>query len=55
MQRHKVSWNEFVTDLCQWFSDRNYAYIIEKFNKLFQKGTLDEYQEKFEELKPYML
>ena len=54
MQRHRVSW-EFVTDLCQRFSDRTYADIIEEFNKLFQKRTLDEYQEKFEELKPYML
>ena len=55
MQKPRVSWNEFVNDLCQRFSDRTYADTIEEFNKLSQKGTLDEYQEKFEELKPYML
>ena len=55
MQKPRVSWNEFVNDLCQRFSDRTYADTIEEFNKLSQKSTLDEYQEKFEKLKPYML
>ncbi|KAL4310989.1 hypothetical protein GQ457_01G000170 [Hibiscus cannabinus] len=42
-------------DLCHRFSDKNCSDIIEEFNKLIQKGSVEDYQGKFEELKPYML
>ncbi|KAL4346826.1 hypothetical protein GQ457_17G013770 [Hibiscus cannabinus] len=37
------------------FCDRAYTDIIEEFNKLVQRTTVDEYQERFEELKPYII
>ncbi|KAE8690574.1 hypothetical protein F3Y22_tig00110894pilonHSYRG00006 [Hibiscus syriacus] len=55
MQKHRVTWHEFEADLCHRFCDRNYSDIIEEFNKLMQKGSVEEYQERFEELRPYLL
>ncbi|KAL4291734.1 hypothetical protein GQ457_14G021280 [Hibiscus cannabinus] len=55
MQKHRFTWQEFVSDLCHRFCDRTYSDIIEEFNKLAQKGNVEEYQEKFEELRPYMI
>ncbi|XP_038995777.1 uncharacterized protein LOC120120131 [Hibiscus syriacus] len=55
MQKYRVTWHEFEADLCHRFCDRNYSDIIEEFNKLMQKGSVEEYQEKFEELRPYLL
>ncbi|KAE8661535.1 hypothetical protein F3Y22_tig00113725pilonHSYRG00880 [Hibiscus syriacus] len=54
IQKHRVTWHEFEADLCHRFCDRNYSDIIEEFNKLMQKGSVEEYQEKFE-LRPYLL
>ncbi|KAL4271596.1 hypothetical protein GQ457_13G023790 [Hibiscus cannabinus] len=54
MQKNKATWHEFTTDLCHRFCNKNFNDIIEDFNKLVQKGTVEEYQEKFE-LQPYML
>ncbi|KAL4318355.1 hypothetical protein GQ457_18G008640 [Hibiscus cannabinus] len=55
MQKHHLSWHEFAADLCHRFCDKNQFDIIEEFNKLFQQTTVEDYQEKFEELKPLML
>ncbi|KAL4346721.1 hypothetical protein GQ457_17G027640 [Hibiscus cannabinus] len=55
MQKHKLNWHEFTADLCHRFCDRAYTDIIEEFNKLVQRTTVDEYQERFEELKPYII
>ncbi|KAL4281431.1 hypothetical protein GQ457_03G011630 [Hibiscus cannabinus] len=55
MQKHRVSWHAFVADLCHRFCDKNHSDIIEDFNKLFQTTTVLDYQEKFEELLPFML
>ncbi|KAL4348724.1 hypothetical protein GQ457_17G014770 [Hibiscus cannabinus] len=55
MQKNRLTWHEFISDLCHRFDDRNYGDVVEEFNKLLQKGSVDDYQEKFEELKPYML
>ncbi|KAL4290985.1 hypothetical protein GQ457_14G012040 [Hibiscus cannabinus] len=37
------------------FFDKLHTGAIEEFNKLFQTSVVDDYQEKFEELKPFML
>ena len=37
------------------FNDRNGRDVIEEFNKLQQECNVEEYQEKFEELKPLMM
>ncbi|KAL4332246.1 hypothetical protein GQ457_07G001740 [Hibiscus cannabinus] len=54
MKRY-LTWHEFTADLCHCFCDKNQLDIIEEFNKLSQLNTVEEYQEKFEELKPLML
>ena len=41
--------------LCERFSGKGSLDIVEEFNKLQQKGTVEEYEEKFEELKTLML
>ncbi|XP_039003082.1 uncharacterized protein LOC120129711 [Hibiscus syriacus] len=53
-QSSKV-FNLFEADLCHRFSDRTFSDIVEEFTKLTQKGYVEEYQEKFEELQPHML
>ncbi|KAL4303244.1 hypothetical protein GQ457_10G021490 [Hibiscus cannabinus] len=55
MQKTRLTWHEFVADLCHRFLDKLQSDIIEEFNKLFQKASVAEYQDKFEELKPFML
>ncbi|KAE8690485.1 Alpha,alpha-trehalose-phosphate synthase 1 [Hibiscus syriacus] len=55
MQKHLVTWHEFEVDLCHRFSDRSFADIVEEFPKLTQKGSIEDYQERFEELQPHML
>lgn len=55
MEKNVVTWSEIVIDLCQRFCDKTCSDIIEEFNKLSQKSTVQEYQLKFEELWPHML
>ncbi|KAL4342238.1 hypothetical protein GQ457_08G017250 [Hibiscus cannabinus] len=55
MQKHRATWHEFVADLCHHFADKEFNDVIEEFNKMFQQTTVDDYQTKFEELKPFML
>ena len=49
------NWDEFVKGLCERFGDRDMMDIVEKFNKLKQDGTIQEYLLRFEELKSLML
>ncbi|KAE8666182.1 hypothetical protein F3Y22_tig00112507pilonHSYRG00213 [Hibiscus syriacus] len=37
------------------FNERTFPKIMEEFSKLLQKCSVDEYKDKFEELKPYIL
>ncbi|KAL4351578.1 hypothetical protein GQ457_06G012930 [Hibiscus cannabinus] len=55
MQKNRATWHEFVADLCHRLCDKIYSDVVEEFNKLFQKSTVEEYQERFEELQPFML
>ncbi|KAL4278859.1 hypothetical protein GQ457_03G027370 [Hibiscus cannabinus] len=55
MQKTRLTWHEFVADICHRFSDKEQTDIIEEFNKLFQKTSVADYQDKFKELKPFML
>ncbi|XP_052198354.1 uncharacterized protein LOC127805643 [Diospyros lotus] len=52
--RNEYRWQEFAEDFSEWFGERSMADIIEE-NKLKQKGSVMEYQERFEELKSLML
>ncbi|KAL4352644.1 hypothetical protein GQ457_06G017670 [Hibiscus cannabinus] len=40
---------------CYRFTDKLYSDVIEEFNKLQQKSTVEDYQERFEALQPFML
>ncbi|XP_027150132.1 uncharacterized protein LOC113750340 [Coffea eugenioides] len=55
IEKPRLSWEEFGEILCKRFNENGYKDIIEEFNKLQQEGSVEEYQERFEELKPLML
>nr|XP_027081138.1 uncharacterized protein LOC113703854 [Coffea arabica] len=55
IEKPMLSWEEFVDLLCRRFNDRTCRDIVEEFNKLQQIGNVEEYQEKFEELKALMM
>ena len=50
-----ITWDRFVIELFDRFQEGGHANIIGEFNKLTRKGTVDEYQENFEELKAFMV
>ncbi|VFQ76049.1 unnamed protein product [Cuscuta campestris] len=50
-----VVWEEFIVDLCVRFKDDIYDNVVEEFNKLSQTCSLEEYIDKFEELKASLL
>ncbi|KAL5729826.1 hypothetical protein ACHQM5_002722 [Ranunculus cassubicifolius] len=51
----QMQWEQFVSVLQARFSDEACENIIGEFNKLQQTSTVDEYQNRFEELKSLML
>ena len=51
----RLTWEEFREILCKRFNDNGYRGVVEKFNVLQQKGSVEEYRERFEELKPLMM
>ncbi|XP_039056463.1 uncharacterized protein LOC120199464 [Hibiscus syriacus] len=55
MKKSRVTWHEFVSDLCHRFVDKRYIDVIDKFNKLTQLSSVEEYEAQFEELQPYLL
>lgn len=55
MQKERITWEEFTNDLCLRFCDRTCLDVVEEFNKEAQKGTIEDYQERFEELQAFML
>ncbi|KAL4347328.1 hypothetical protein GQ457_17G018120 [Hibiscus cannabinus] len=55
MQKNHLSWQEFVSDMTHRFTDKLHTDVIEEFNKIHQTSTVEEYQERFEALQPFML
>jgi len=55
LNRPHLIWEEFVMDVCARFRDELGSQVVEDFNKLTQTGTIDQYLEKFEDLKALML
>lgn len=47
-----ISWEEFSQSICKRFGGKD--DIVEEFNKLVQDKSMDDYVEKFEELKSLM-
>nr|CAD1818222.1 unnamed protein product [Ananas comosus var. bracteatus] len=54
-EKGEVSWETFAHDLCKRFDSNGLRDIVEEFNKLAQHGTVEEYQEQFEELRSGLL
>ncbi|XP_039066152.1 uncharacterized protein LOC120211739 [Hibiscus syriacus] len=55
MKKSRVTWHEFVSDMCHRFTDKGYIDVIDEFNKLTQLSSAEEYEAQFEELQPYLL
>ena len=54
LTRPQVIWEDFVVDICARFRDELGSQVVEDFNKLNQTRSIDEYLERFEELKSLM-
>ncbi|KAL5710528.1 hypothetical protein ACHQM5_021078 [Ranunculus cassubicifolius] len=52
--RNVVSWEDFVTDVCDRFEDIHKSNYIGHFNKLIQTGSVEDYFTQFEDLKSFM-
>ncbi|CAI9761864.1 unnamed protein product [Fraxinus pennsylvanica] len=50
-----ASWNLFSEELCKRFAETTGEEVVEIYNKSKQLGSIEEYQEKFEELKSQVL
>ncbi|XP_027071670.2 uncharacterized protein [Coffea arabica] len=55
LEKPRLNWSEFCELLYERFAGKWSRDVVEEFNKLQQKGTVKEYEEKFEELKTLML
>ncbi|XP_027098929.2 uncharacterized protein [Coffea arabica] len=53
-ERPEITWEMFEELVCKRFDNLAGKDVVEEFNKLHQTGKVEEYQEKFEELKVLM-
>lgn len=53
--RDHIGWNRFAEMVVERFSEENGEDIVEIFNNLKQKGSVEEYRLRFEELKAYVV
>lgn len=56
LSKEHVSWQEFCEELCRRFQDAENSKfnVTGEFKNIKQKGTVNEYLEKFEELKAWV-
>lgn len=54
-EKTNLLWPEFSRLVCQRFSKSGYENIVGQFNKLVQRGSVDEYINKFDELRNYVM
>lgn len=50
-----LGWHEFTVLICNRFSRAGYENLVGQFNKLMQKGKVEEYITQFEELRSYVM
>nr|CAD1832908.1 unnamed protein product [Ananas comosus var. bracteatus] len=50
-----VSWERFAEEICKRFDEKGLCDVVEEFNKLAQSGSVEEYQEQFEDLRARIL
>nr|XP_027120832.1 uncharacterized protein LOC113737890 [Coffea arabica] len=55
LEKPDLTWKMFEEWLYRKFDNRNGRDVVEEFNKLRQSGKVEDYQEKFEELKIMMM
>lgn len=57
ISKGNVKWNEFTEEICKRFDNASNSKfnLVGEFKKIEQKGTVNEYLEKFEELKAWVL
>ncbi|XP_071918893.1 uncharacterized protein [Coffea arabica] len=55
LEQPGMTWSVFEELLYRRFDSRNGRDVVEEFNKLRQSGKIEEYQERFEELKTLMM
>lgn len=53
--RQNVDWSTFIVDLCSRFGEELGMNVVEEFNKLEQKGAIDDYLYAFENLRSLMI
>ncbi|XP_020097231.1 uncharacterized protein LOC109716293 [Ananas comosus] len=54
-EKEVISWAELAEEVCRRFDVRGLVDVVEEFNKLVQTGTVEEYQEQFEDLRARLL
>lgn len=54
-EKPALLWSEFVEMVCNRFSKVGYENLVGQFNKLVQKGRVEEYITQFDELKSYVM
>ncbi len=55
INRQGVSWNEFTVAICRRFSQMGKSYLVREFSNFRQVGTVERYQEGFEDLRTQLL
>ncbi|XP_020082221.1 uncharacterized protein LOC109705849 [Ananas comosus] len=55
VNRPRVTWGEFIEALNRRFAQVGERYLVREFSNLKQTGTVEKYQDKFEELKTQLL
>jgi len=53
--RKNVDWSDFIVDVCNRFKEELGSKVVEDFHKLQQLGSVEEYLDKFEDLKSLLL
>jgi hypothetical protein len=55
VNRGQVSWQELIQEIVERFEVRNVVGVVDEFNHLRQRGSLEEYKSQLEELRAAML
>lgn len=55
IEKPQLLWPEFTKLICQRFSTAGYENVVGQFNKLVQKGKVEDYITQFDELKTYVM
>ncbi|XP_071920623.1 uncharacterized protein [Coffea arabica] len=55
LEKPGITWRMFEELLYKIFDNRNDKDVVEEFNNLQEAGNVEEYQERFEELKTLMM